>query len=54
MSNKDIMFAAKQNLKTTLLHGPAELSKTFLYEVCKSYYMMLINKKYINKRVGNI
>ncbi|XP_035719847.1 uncharacterized protein LOC118440634 isoform X1 [Vespa mandarinia] len=32
MSNKDIMFATKQNLKTTLLHGPAELSKTFLYE----------------------
>ncbi|KAF7399368.1 hypothetical protein HZH68_007960 [Vespula germanica] len=26
------MFATKQNLKTTLLHGPAELSKTFLYE----------------------
>ncbi|KAL2722542.1 hypothetical protein V1478_009405, partial [Vespula squamosa] len=32
ISNKDIMFATKQNLKTTLLHGPAELSKTFLYQ----------------------
>ncbi|XP_015184571.1 PREDICTED: uncharacterized protein LOC107070666 isoform X1 [Polistes dominula] len=32
LQNVNIMFAVKQNLKTTLLHGPAKLSKTFLYE----------------------
>ncbi|KAK2581632.1 hypothetical protein KPH14_002133 [Odynerus spinipes] len=26
------MFSTKQNVKTTLIHGPQELSKTFLYE----------------------